>query len=300
MSERENFGPEKSDPQLDLTLGKITTPEETRVAGRDGFKGYFVKAFRTTRYTALRTVDLIGHGDAGVLRMDDMVLNPGGIGFTFDIETHPETYNGANYGIERVRLLGCNTAETESGQQAMKYLAWRLSVPVVGTTDVLDATHYDERGLLPTYGKLADTTGPLPEAKSPQQVVNGWRQSLTPYQGEHAALIDRLRIEALPGALSPFQILPRALLGFVFANMSWAAWTIGLHAHVDHAFWTPVPGGAHRIDAIGRFNALRLYPKDYPADPRTLVAAVHPKHAKFTRYLRGRYLEELRRESRPG
>jgi hypothetical protein len=57
-------------------------------------------------------------------------------------------------GIHAVRLLGCNTAETDAGRSTICRLAEILDIEVYGSTALLHDAHYDEHGFCDRWAFL--------------------------------------------------------------------------------------------------------------------------------------------------
>ncbi len=100
-----------------------------------------------------RTLDLIGHSTRGhrLLRLGatpiDM-LDP-------RVARFFATMAGDNLlprlGIVAVRLLGCETAVTDSGQRTLRMLSDTLALPVFGTTKQLLKSHSTAEGFNPAF-----------------------------------------------------------------------------------------------------------------------------------------------------
>jgi len=65
-------------------------------------------------------------------------------------------------GISAVRLLGCSTALTPSGQRTIQRLARTLEVPVYGSTKALMHSHYTADGFNPKFEHVLVEASQLP------------------------------------------------------------------------------------------------------------------------------------------
>jgi hypothetical protein len=59
-----------------------------------------------------------------------------------------------------VRLLGCETAVTDSGRRTLRMLARTLGMPVSGTLAPLLKSHSDHNGFKPAYAHLLAEASP--------------------------------------------------------------------------------------------------------------------------------------------
>ena len=53
-----------------------------------------------------------------------------------------------------MRLLGCETAVSPSGQRTLRLLARTLGIPAFGAIKPLMKSHYDELGFNPAFAKV--------------------------------------------------------------------------------------------------------------------------------------------------
>jgi hypothetical protein len=74
--------------------------------------------------------------------------------------------------IVAVRLLGCETAVTESGQRTMRMLARTLGRPVYGTTKPLMKSHSGAEGLLQAFHGLLVEASDLQGAGRPKSTTS--------------------------------------------------------------------------------------------------------------------------------
>jgi hypothetical protein len=108
------------------------------------------------------TLDLLGHSTRGhhLLRLGDTpidMLNPAVARF---FRTLASSGLLPQLGIVGVRLLGCETAVTESGQRTLRMLARTLRLPVSGTRVPLLKSHSDHNGFNPAYAHLLAEASP--------------------------------------------------------------------------------------------------------------------------------------------
>jgi hypothetical protein len=102
------------------------------------------------------TLDLIGHSTRHhhLLRLGDTaidMLDPGVARF-FRVLARDTLLAGL--GVTAVRLLGCETAVTDSGQRTLRMLARIVGVPVYGTLVPLLKSHYNTHGFNSAFGHL--------------------------------------------------------------------------------------------------------------------------------------------------
>ena len=95
-----------------------------------------------------KTLDLIGHaaGDSSLLRLGNWVIDatsPTVTAFFRELADHEVL---PRLGVYAVRLLGCQTAETEHGRATLCALSDLLGLEVYGTTELVFASHYDRHG----------------------------------------------------------------------------------------------------------------------------------------------------------
>ena len=95
-----------------------------------------------------KTLDLIGHStaDASLLKLGDWVIDaasPTVTAFFRELADHAVL---PRLGVYAVRLLGCQTADTEHGRATLCALSDILGLEVLGTTDLIFASHYDRHG----------------------------------------------------------------------------------------------------------------------------------------------------------
>jgi hypothetical protein len=109
------------------------------------------------------TLDLIGHStrEHHLLRLGDTpidMLDPRVGRFFRELA---ESRLPAQLRIAAVRLLGCETAVTESGRRTLRMLAQTLGIPVFGTTVPLLKSHSNADGFNPAFVHLLLEATPL-------------------------------------------------------------------------------------------------------------------------------------------
>jgi hypothetical protein len=111
---------------------------------------------RRTDVVSPVTLDLIGHSTRGhhLLRLGDTpidMLNPVVARF---FDALAETRVLDLLGIVAVRLLGCETAVTDSGRRTLRMLARTLDLPVFGTLVPLLKSHSNADGFDPAFSHI--------------------------------------------------------------------------------------------------------------------------------------------------
>ena len=111
-----------------------------------------------------RTLDLIGHStrDHHLLRIGDTAIDmfrPSVVRIFAAIRAEELL---PKLGISAVRLLGCSTALTPSGQRTIQRLARTLEVPVYGSTKALMHSHYTADGFNPKFEHVLVEASQLP------------------------------------------------------------------------------------------------------------------------------------------
>jgi hypothetical protein len=102
---------------------------------------------------AALTVDLLGHStrDHHLLRLGSTVIDALDLGVLRRFEAIARS--GVLRAINAVglRLLGCETARSPSGQRTMRLLAEVLAMPVHGTRKIIGRAHHTEHGFRPMF-----------------------------------------------------------------------------------------------------------------------------------------------------
>jgi hypothetical protein len=129
-----------------ICRGAARLCEMTRVGGLNDLAASLNKAARIRQATSL---DLIGHSSRSskllVIGRDTIDLLDRRIEkFFVDLS---KTDVLRRLGVQQIRLLGCQTGLTRSGQYAMRRLAAIFDMSVYGTLVPLRSEHYDASGL---------------------------------------------------------------------------------------------------------------------------------------------------------
>ena len=106
-------------------------------------------------------LDLIGHSTRGhhLLRLGDTpidMLDPFVARFFRRLDAERMM---ARLQVTAVRLLGCQTAVTDSGRRTIRMLGQTLGVPVYGTLKPLLKSHSTAEGFDPAFGHLLSSGG---------------------------------------------------------------------------------------------------------------------------------------------
>lgn len=91
-------------------------------------------------FDGAEVVDLVGHSSPklGYLRLDKWILTP-------DEAARLASYLPSS--VKRVRLIGCSTARTRTGREAVEALTRSGRLSAVGTLNVVYVRHFDRNGL---------------------------------------------------------------------------------------------------------------------------------------------------------
>ncbi len=147
--------------------------------------------------SAPRTLDLLAHSTADrLLQMGSSVLDPRqpAIRRLFEQMARDEVLPGL--GIHAVRLLGCETAMTHAGQDAIRALTDILGVRVLGTVRPVYAAHFGATGLLDRYELMlcdADCLPDLPTGSSWSSPRPRRRRASQPRRALPAAAVTEAR-----------------------------------------------------------------------------------------------------------
>lgn len=109
------------------------------------------------------TVDLLGHStrDHQLLRMGGVVLDALDLRIRRYFEEIERCQVLKAINAVSLRLLGCETAVSPSGQRTLRLLAEILGLPVIGTLVRLGRTHYAEEGFNPRFEHVLVQAEPL-------------------------------------------------------------------------------------------------------------------------------------------
>jgi hypothetical protein len=102
------------------------------------------------------TLDLIGHSTSGhnLLRLGGTPINMLDPAVNRFFRNLADSGVLARLDVVAVRLLGCDTAVTESGQLTIRMLSRTLGLPVYGTLAALGRSHTTAEGFNPTFSHL--------------------------------------------------------------------------------------------------------------------------------------------------
>jgi hypothetical protein len=176
--------------------------------------------------------------------------------------------------LAAVRLLGCYTADTQPGMDALRHLKATLGVPVLGTSNMIFASDFDAAGfhtdaVLIEVDDLPSAAAPLSNAKLEQGFA---RFPLVDSIADlHANLLDESREEA-EKLTSHFRGRPKPLIsaipiGTVFSLGTTVLRTApGLLAIPDREWLYPstTPGMFHRVTLLFGGRLIRVYPNAHP------------------------------------
>ncbi len=130
-----------------------------------------------------KTLDLIGHSspDHSLLVLGDWVIDGTNATVTSYFRELAEQDVLRRLGIEAVRLIGCGTADSETGRLTIRTIAEILDVEVFGTTQLIFNAHYGANGFSDDrahclIGSTALDARAL--ADQPRALANPWPQSL--------------------------------------------------------------------------------------------------------------------------
>jgi len=95
-----------------------------------------------------KTLDLIGHSMPGrsLLMLGDWVIDTASPTVTAFFRELAEQEVLNRLGVEAVRLLGCQTADTGRGRSTVRTLSDILGIDVYGTRHLIYSAHYDANG----------------------------------------------------------------------------------------------------------------------------------------------------------
>ena len=248
----------------------------THALGPDGVEGVLDAHARCATLAARArgvSLDLIAHARRGVLQLGSWTVDGQGASG----ELH-RTCAGilAELELRAIRLLGCNTALTTKGQDAMRRLHALFGVPVFGTKVPISARDFDATGFL--ADAVLTNQDHLPPIAPPNiQSSSVWRHrfGVVPPSGDPDG--DALRLETmaevlrdwtqtLPALRWPIRELDREAFDAVIAAAEPVpAWAPGLLALPELEI--VAPSGAegarrfHRLTVLLDGFWLRIYPR---------------------------------------
>lgn len=267
------------DTTVQQVLDKIDS--EVLVAdalGSDGVQGVIEGLFRRKPWHASFSLDLIGHARRGVVQLGEWSVDGSGKSALLQQACADQL---AKLKLREIRLLGCNTAITPGGQEAIRDLHRIFGVPVKGTRVPIAAGDFGPYGFL-ADAVLSDQDHLPPLAPPTFQAAGAWLGRFREVTGYTAAsILSRLRRESLSDVIRdwsrtrpqlrwPIRQLGRADLDAVLAHAApELAHAPGLLALPELELVTPIEDdfGApryHRLSVLLDGHWIRVYPRDLP------------------------------------
>ena len=118
--------------------------------------------------TAASTLDLIGATTGtGMLQLGSSVIDAGVHVVHEVFEWIGKERILSALGVKELRLIGCRTAVEPAAQETMRRLAQLVGVPVSGTTTLIHADHFGDRGLAWDLDGTMVCSSALPPRKVP-------------------------------------------------------------------------------------------------------------------------------------
>ncbi len=232
------------------------------------------------RGTRAETLDLVGHsGHHGFLVLGDWVVDDSPRTRASFVE-HLRPALGA-IGVQRIRLLGCSTALTESAWRAIVQIARATECQVFGTKRYISILDYEDEGFI-SDDALAGTPGARPERQD--------RIGLLP----HAATpipIRSLSLAAGPPLSRDQQLLPvneaiaSEILRYVDGGTSWVL--PGLLAAASPIVLWSQANTIHRLEILVDAHLVRAYGSHPDDDHGRLYRVRDP--AGLSHYLEHRH-----------
>ncbi len=231
------------------------------VDGRADVEAILSELARHDGPRTLKTLDLIGHStpDHSLLMLGDWVIDGTKSRVASYFRGLADCDVLSRLGIHSIRLLGCQTAESELARQTLTTLAEIVEIEVYGTTQMIHAAHYDAAGF---RAESEHTLLPSSDLRSRPQ-FSAVKRGGEPYR----RVFD---VELLPSA--PLGIRP--LHPRVIADVGPARRILQLIRRTDGAqmpglLTTPSceialpsnkPGWYHRIQMLLDGEFVRIYP----------------------------------------
>jgi catechol 2,3-dioxygenase-like lactoylglutathione lyase family enzyme len=186
-----NVSSHPADGELARTLANVGNEEP--VGGLEGLRRV-LDGFCTCPISSAngktRTLDLIAHANqARLLQLGSQVIDPRDDQVRGFFEQLAADRILAKLRVTELRLLGCETAMSRDGQAAIRILTELLGVRVVGTTKLLYAAYFGDKGLKDRYERMLRDATNLPDLGEERAE---WPQDPLP------ALAPRLDVESLP------------------------------------------------------------------------------------------------------
>lgn len=157
---------DRPDSVLTKTLDVIVPPHDefriSKATGSEGVDGVVKGVLRRSPGTGFVMLDLIGHASSdGILQLGDWAVQDGQA-----VATALDKVPGLK--LCGIRLLGCNTAATETGRDAIRTMAAQFRTCVWGTNGPIGAGHFDADGFADSTILLSDEDLPPPAPAPPQ------------------------------------------------------------------------------------------------------------------------------------
>jgi hypothetical protein len=171
MAKLLNISHTNPDEQLAATLKVIDDREEHAVAGLEQLEQKLKELAQSLPSVTERWLDLIGHG-YGVLQLGDWAIESDPPRMSAFAASCRESLQALR--VTKVRLLGCSTASTDAGQDAIMTLhaafaQRQLNIDVVGTTMPLCAEDFDAAGLKSDFRGVVNREN-LPRWGAPEEL----------------------------------------------------------------------------------------------------------------------------------
>jgi hypothetical protein len=136
-------------PDVEMTQIQNAIEHKALVEGRADLETLFSGLLAIDGERIPKTLDLIGHSTGkGFLKLGDWVIDASRPAVTAYFRELADNDVLPRLGIHSVRLLGCHTAATATTRATIRSLAELLGVPVLGSTTMLFASHYDANGFI--------------------------------------------------------------------------------------------------------------------------------------------------------
>lgn len=143
-----------------------------------------------------RTLDLLGHSTGRrLLQLGATELDPTRDEVRRELDRLARDGLLERLGIDELRLLGCQTAMSPAGQQAIRDLTRFLGVRVVGTTKLVYAAYFGDAGFKDRYEDILCDAGSLPDLEPASAPRVEWPVDPAP---PPAPPFDLEEVEAVP------------------------------------------------------------------------------------------------------
>lgn len=271
-------------PDRELDEIQTVLAHKILVEGRADLEGELGRLLALDVAPTPKTLDLIGHttSDRSLLVLGDWVIDATSPTVTSFFRGLADQSVLERLGIEAVRLLGCNSADSAHGRWTICRLADVLGVEVFGTTGLMFASHYTAAGLDPARRyQLASSRTLKHSVVDPRPVERGTRAS-------RELDIDGLPAQALPARRAwPIRLADRddarailrlvrrrdgsELPGLVAApacEVAFPAATAGTY----HLVQVLLDGEIVRVYPTGEGGTSLAYPVDDPCELKRVLA----------------------------